>query len=80
MASIVITRQGISEMKELQPHQQRVVDEATDLSNKLVKLLLFIDTSSIYQEIDSTQQTLLRAQAGAMRAYLEVLNLRIEAF
>ena len=67
-------------MKELQPHQQRVVDEATELSDKLVKLQSFIDESSIYQNIDSTQQTLLRAQAGAMRAYLEVLNLRIEAF
>ncbi len=67
-------------MKELQPHQQRVVDEANELSDRLVKLQSFIDESSIYQKIDSTQQTLLRAQAGAMRAYLEVLNLRIEAF
>ncbi|CNL92863.1 crAss001_48 related protein [Yersinia aleksiciae] len=64
----------------MQPHQQRVVDEASELSDKLVKLIAFIEESNIYQSFESTQQTLLRAQTGAMRAYLEVLNLRIDSF
>lgn len=64
----------------MQPHQQRVVDEASELSDKLVKLIAFIEESNIYQSLESTQQTLLRAQTGAMRAYLEVLNLRIGSF
>ncbi len=67
-------------MKKLQPHQQRVVDEATDLSDKLTRLIAFIDSGAVYQAMESTQQTLLRGQAGAMRAYLEILNLRIGSF
>lgn len=67
-------------MKKLQPHQQRVVEEATVLSDNLVRLLQFIESSSVYQNLETTEQTLLRAQSGAMRAYLEVLNLRIETF
>ncbi|WP_227724801.1 crAss001_48 related protein [Yersinia proxima] len=64
----------------MQPHQQRVVDEASELSDNLVKLTAFIEESNIYQSLESTQQTLLRAQTGAMSAYLEVLNLRIDSF
>ncbi|EEJ7233427.1 hypothetical protein S483_001319 [Salmonella enterica subsp. salamae] len=67
-------------MKKLQPHQQRVVDEANDLADKFTKLVAFIGSSSVYQSLESTEQTLLRGQVGAMRAYLEILNLRIESF
>ena len=64
----------------MQPHQQRVVDEVNELSDKHDKLIAFIESSQIFQGLQSQEQTLLRAQVGAMRAYLEILNLRIAAF
>lgn len=64
----------------MQPHQQRVVDEAVDLTQKTVKLGMFVDGSHIFLRLDIAQQGLLKAQLGAMRAYLEILNLRINSF
>lgn len=64
----------------MQPHQQRVVDEAVDLTQKTVKLGMFVDGSHIFLSLDIAQQGLLKAQLGAMRAYLEILNLRINSF
>ncbi|EKC7835492.1 hypothetical protein M1V81_07620 [Klebsiella pneumoniae] len=64
----------------MQPHQQRVVDEAVDLTQKTVKLGMFVDGSPIFLSLDIAQQGLLKAQLGAMRAYLEILNLRINSF
>ena len=81
MASIVvITRQRKIGMKELQPHEQRVVDEQTELQDKVSKLEAFIVSSPIYQKLDATQQGLLSAQLGAMKAYLEILQLRVASF
>lgn len=64
----------------MQPHQQRVVDEVNELSDKHDKLIAFIESNQTFQGLESQEQTLLRAQVGAMRAYLEILNLRIAAF
>ncbi|HHG6962958.1 TPA: hypothetical protein ACPXRM_001716 [Klebsiella pneumoniae] len=64
----------------MQPHQQRVVEEAVDLTQKTVKLGMFVDSSPIFLSLDIAQQGLLKAQLGAMRAYLEILNLRINSF
>jgi hypothetical protein len=64
----------------MQPHQQRVVDEATDLEDKVTKLNAFIASSPIFTGLDDTQQGLLVAQSGSMGAYLEILKLRIASF
>lgn len=64
----------------MQPHQQRVVDEVNELSDKHDKLIAFIESNQTFQSLESQEQTLLRAQVGAMRAYIEILNLRIAAF
>ncbi|KGA24913.1 hypothetical protein AO825_08295 [Pectobacterium brasiliense] len=64
----------------MQPHQQRVVDEQTDLEDKITKLNSFIAQSPIFAGLDATQQGLLMAQVGAMSSYLEILNLRIASF
>ncbi|HAS8353333.1 TPA: hypothetical protein I7721_19805 [Vibrio vulnificus] len=64
----------------MQPHQQRVVDEQTDLEDKVTKLNTFIASSSVFTDLDATQQGLLMAQVGAMNSYLEILNLRIASF
>lgn len=64
----------------MQPHQQRVVDEATELKDKVNKLNAFISGSDVFRGLDSLQQGLLMAQVGAMNAYLQILNLRIASF
>lgn len=64
----------------MQPHQQRVVDEQTELQEKATKLAEFIKSSPIFAGLDGTQQGLLKAQLGAMQSYGEILALRIAAF
>ncbi|MDN5449599.1 MAG: hypothetical protein L0G06_01750 [Enterobacterales bacterium] len=64
----------------MEPHQQRVVDEANGLEDKLTKLSAFIESSPVFAGLDSMQQDLLKAQAGAMSAYLQILKLRIASF
>lgn len=64
----------------MQPHQQRVVDEQTELQDKLTKLAEFIKQSPIFAGLDGNQQGLLKAQLGAMHAYGEIPTLRIAAF
>ncbi|HBW8082951.1 TPA: hypothetical protein MFH09_002579 [Klebsiella pneumoniae] len=64
----------------MEPHQQRVVGELAELSDKISKLDEFIKTSPIFTGLDGQQQGLLKAQLGAMQAYGEILSLRISAF
>lgn len=64
----------------LQPHQQRVVDEADDLQNKVIKLHDFIGGNQVFLYLDEADRTLLRAQYCAMQAYLGLLVLRIGRF
>ncbi len=64
----------------MQAHQQRVVDEQTELQGKATKLAEFIKSSPIFAGLDDTQQGLLKAQLSAMQAYGEILALRIGSF
>jgi len=64
----------------MQAHQQRVVDEQTELQDKATKLAEFIKSSPIFAGLDDTQQGLLKAQLSAMQAYGEILALRIGSF
>lgn len=64
----------------MQPHQQRVVTEKTELDVKLTALNEFIDFSTGYQRIGQEEQNRLKAQAYAMRAYSDILADRITAF
>lgn len=63
----------------LQPHQQRVVDERFDVSNKAVKLSEFIQ-GELFQTLSKRQQYLLKKQLWAMDLYVETLDLRISDF
>ena len=65
--------------KELQPHQQRVVDEKADLDEKLVKLLAFHGTETFADLPEEEQDRLIR-QSVAMTNYSAVLGERIVAF
>ena len=63
----------------LQPHQQRVVDEKNELSEKHAKLLAFFQTS-IFQGLSEAERSRLRNQARFMDGYEAVLEERIAAF
>lgn len=63
----------------LQPHQQRVVDEKTELDEMLSKLLQFT-TTAVFRDLEESEKGLLKAQAAAMQTYSSVLAARISAF
>ncbi|NBM50700.1 MULTISPECIES: crAss001_48 related protein [Proteus] len=63
----------------MQPHQQRVVDEKSELDDKITKLTAFI-SGDIFKSLECRDQELLSQQLGHMRSYSETLSLRIERF
>lgn len=65
--------------KLVQPHQERVLIERTQLQNKLVKLSDF-SHSAAFATLDPVDQYLLSAQHRHMCEYLMVLELRIARF
>ena len=66
-------------MNNLQPHQQRVVEEREDLEERLMKLKVFL-TSDVFQTLDDTNKDLLETQAVVMGHYLTILTARIALF
>ncbi|ECA8969605.1 hypothetical protein ETB55_04390 [Salmonella enterica subsp. enterica serovar Omuna] len=67
-------------MKKLQPHQQRVVEEAEQLQDKIAKLGVFIDSSDIFGKMCEEGRLLLCAQLAAMNTYYTILQTRIMKF
>ena len=61
------------------PHEQRVIDEHRDLTEKLNKLRTFFDTP-IFRGLAAAEQVRLGAQAGFMYGYQDMLRERINAF
>lgn len=64
---------------ELQPHQQRVVDEKRELDEKREKLDAF-KSGPIFQTLPWDEQERLNTQAHIMTLYSAVLGRRIAAF
>lgn len=64
----------------MQPHQQRVVDEKTELDTKANALSNFIGHSPIFATLDAAEQERLKVQNDLMWQYSEVLGARITAF
>lgn len=64
---------------QLQSHQQRVVDEKSELDAKLVKLLSFLQ-GPVFTTLTDVEQSRLRNQARFMDGYSAVLAERIAAF
>lgn len=62
------------------PHQQRVIDEANELQDRLTKLGAFIQNSPIFESLDSAEQDRLKRQMLPMSEYLGILRERISAF
>jgi hypothetical protein len=66
--------------QQLAPHQQRVVDEKSELDTKAKALSNFIGTSHIFETLDADEQELLKEQNDIMWQYSEILGKRIAAF
>jgi len=64
----------------MQPHQQRVVDEKTELVTKLDKLKVFIMENPIFKTLSADEQKRLIRQYDVMFEYAIILKARIEAF
>ena len=64
----------------MQPHQQRVVDEKTELDAKAKALSDFIGNNDIFLTLDLEEQGRLKEQCEIMRQYSEILGQRIAAF
>ena len=63
----------------LKPHQQRVVDEKTDLDDKRSKLAAFM-YQELFLSLPKDEQSRLERQFHIMTDYSNVLKERIEAF
>lgn len=63
----------------LQPHQQRVVDERAELDGRRAKLLDFMD-GPIHANPSLAEKMRLGRQLKAMSEYSDVLGERIDAF
>lgn len=64
----------------MQPHQQRVVDEKTELDMKATALSQFIGHSPVFETLDTAEQERLKQQNDVMWQYSEILGERIAAF
>lgn len=64
---------------EVQPHQQRVVEEKTELDSRLEKLKAFIETEK-FQSLSFDERWDLRAQRAVMSEYSDILRRRIAAW
>jgi hypothetical protein len=67
-------------MKDLQPHQQRVVDEKIELTDKVEKLHTFIHENPIFGKLEKGDQDLLVKQHQVMYDYSKILSARIDRF
>lgn len=61
------------------PHQQRVIDEKTDLDDRRARLAAFIGTDT-HCGLPEAERARLRLQLGVMALYSEILEDRIAAF
>ncbi len=66
-------------VKELLPHQQRVVEERMELMNKITKLHEFFKTP-VFAALDETDKDLLEIQSDCMMEYADILLNRINRF
>ena len=62
------------------PHQQRVIDELTELNARLAKLEDFIQSNPIFAGLPEAEQGRMKRQQAAMAEYSQVLRERIAAF
>lgn len=66
--------------EEMQPHQQRVVDEKRELDDKIYKLTMFVNSTNFPNHVGFSEQARLKSQLGIMESYSDILGERIDAF
>lgn len=66
-------------MSNLQPHQQRVVDEKEALDTKIAALNTFFK-GDVFSKIPKAEQDRLTLQHQVMQVYSTILAQRISAF
>lgn len=66
--------------KQLEPHQQRVVDEQKELQTKINALQSFIYTNEIFEQLLIDERDDLISQLHYMTGYNSILNSRINRF
>ena len=64
----------------MEPHQQRVVDEKTELDTKIEALAKFIDGSPIFAKLAAEERGDLLSQISLMERYSDLLGRRIARF
>lgn len=67
------------ETKQYLPHQQRVVEELEELSDKVQKLSVFI-TGEIFSKLSEDEKKDLVEQLETMETYADILERRINRF
>ena len=67
-------------MNTIQPHQQRVIDEYTELQERTSKLGAFILDNPIYKSLQEDEQKDMKIQYDAMCVYCDTLERRIKRF
>ena len=67
---------------ELQPHQQRVVEEKRELDERLAKLVAFIENNPTFNStvLIEAERNRLRRQRVKMEELSQILGERIAAF
>lgn len=65
--------------KQYLPHQQRVVEELEELSDKVQKLSVFI-TGEIFSKLSEDEKKDLVEQLETMETYADILERRINRF
>lgn len=65
---------------ELKPHEKRVIDEKTELDDKIVKLDVFVNSESFADLCDYSECCRLINQLYIMNRYSDILSDRIAAF
>jgi len=62
---------------DLQPHEQRLIDERDQLSERVDRLHAFISTGKA-KALGQPHHSLLGAQYAVMASYRDILSLRID--
>lgn len=63
----------------LEPYQQRVVTERSDLHDKIGKLGNFLHSEAA-EAVDPAERARMKLQWGIMKEYRDILDARIAAF
>ena len=63
----------------MEPHQERVVVEKSELNDKITKLSVFLNGST-FHKLPPDEQLRMTAQLDAMQRYSNILGERIAAF